>query len=42
MGEDGDFLRPVVRTVIQEFLEAEIAEMIASILILSSTHGMKR
>ena len=43
MGEDGDFLRPVVRTVIQEFLEAEIAEiLIASILILSSTHGMKR
>ena len=26
MAEDGDFLRPIVRTVIQEFLEAEMAE----------------
>ena len=24
--EEGDFLRPIVRTVIQEFLEAEMAE----------------
>jgi hypothetical protein len=26
MAEDSDFLRPMVRTVIQEFLEAEMAE----------------
>ena len=26
MAEDADFLRPVVRSVIQEFLEAEMAE----------------
>jgi hypothetical protein len=26
MAEDGDFLRPIVRTVIQEFLEAEMSE----------------
>ena len=25
MAEEGDFLRPIVRTVIEEFLEAEIA-----------------
>ena len=25
MAEDGDFLRPMVRTIIQEFLEAEMA-----------------
>ena len=28
MAEDGDFLRPIVRTVIQEFLEAEMSEAI--------------
>ena len=26
MAEDGDFLRPIVRTVIEEFLEAEMTE----------------
>ena len=26
MGEEGDFLRPLVHAVIQEFLEAEMAE----------------
>ena len=30
MGEDGDFLRPMVRTVIQEFLEAEMAEAVGA------------
>ena len=30
IAEDGDFLRPVVRTVIQEFLEAEMAEAIGA------------
>ena len=27
---DGDFLRPMVRTVIQEFLEAEMAEAVGA------------
>jgi transposase-like protein len=26
LGQESDFLRPMVRTVIQEFLEAEMAE----------------
>jgi hypothetical protein len=26
MANDGEFLRPIVRTVIQEFLEAEMSE----------------
>jgi hypothetical protein len=30
MAEDGDFLRPIVRTVIQEFLEAEMTEAIGA------------
>src|SRR4029077_19706658 len=30
MAEDGDFLRPMVRTVIQEFLEAEMAEAVGA------------
>ena len=30
MAEDADFLRPVVRTVIQEFLEAEMAEAVGA------------
>ena len=30
MAEDGDFLRQIVRTVIQEFLEAEMAEAIGA------------
>ena len=30
MGEDDDFLRPIVRTVIQEFLEAEMTEAIGA------------
>ena len=30
IAEDGDFLGPVVRTVIQEFLEAEMAEAIGA------------
>jgi putative transposase len=30
MGEDGDFLRPIVRTVIEEFLEAEMTEAIGA------------
>jgi putative transposase len=30
MGEDGDFLRPMVRAVIQEFLEAEMAEAVGA------------
>ena len=30
MAEDGDFLRPIVRTVIQEFLEVEMAEAIGA------------
>jgi putative transposase len=30
MAEDGDFLRPIVRTVIQEFLEAEMSEAIGA------------
>ena len=30
MAEDDEFLRPVVRTVIQEFLEAEMAEAIGA------------
>lgn len=28
--EDGDFLRPMVRTIIQEFLEAEMAEAVGA------------
>ena len=30
MAEDGDFLRPMMRTVIQEFLEAEMSEAIGA------------
>ena len=30
MGEDTDFLRPLVRTVIQEYLEAEMAEAVGA------------
>ena len=30
MAEDGDFLRPLVHTVIQEFLEAEMAEAVGA------------
>ena len=30
MAEEGDFLRPIVRTVIQEFLEAEMSEAIGA------------
>jgi putative transposase len=30
MAEDTDFLRPLVRTVIQEFLEAEMAEAVGA------------
>jgi putative transposase len=30
MAEDGDFLRPIVKAVIQEFLEAEMAEAIGA------------
>src|SRR4249919_197003 len=30
MAEDADFLRPVVRSVIQEFLEAEMAEAVGA------------
>ena len=30
MAEEGDFLRPMVRTVIQEFLEAEMTEAIGA------------
>ena len=30
MAEDGEFLRPMVRTVIQEFLEAEMSETIGA------------
>jgi putative transposase len=30
MGEDGEFLRPMVRAVIQEFLEAEMAEAVGA------------
>ena len=30
MAEDGDFLRPIVRTVIEEFLEAEMTEAIGA------------
>ena len=30
MAEEGDFLRPMVRTVIQEFLEAEMAEAVGA------------
>jgi hypothetical protein len=30
MAEDGDFLRPMVRAVIQEFLEAEMAEAVGA------------
>jgi putative transposase len=30
MAEDGEFLRPIVRTVIQEFLEAEMSEAIGA------------
>ena len=30
MAEDDDFLRPIVRTVIQEFLEAEMTEAIGA------------
>ena len=30
MAEDGDFLRPMVRTIIQEFLEAEMAEAVGA------------
>jgi transposase-like protein len=30
MAEDSDFLRPIVKTVIQEFLEAEMAEAIGA------------
>lgn len=30
MGEDGEFLRPMVRAVIQEFLEAEMAQAVGA------------
>ena len=30
MGEDGDFLRPMVRAVIQEFLEAEMVQAVGA------------
>ena len=30
MAEDGDFLRPLVHAVIQEFLEAEMAEAVGA------------
>jgi putative transposase len=30
IAEDGDFLRPLVRSVIQEFLEAEMAETVGA------------
>ena len=30
MGEDDEFLRPMVRAVIQEFLEAEMAEAVGA------------
>jgi putative transposase len=30
MAEDGEFLRPMVRAVIQEFLEAEMAEAVGA------------
>jgi transposase-like protein len=30
MAEDGDFLRPMVRAVIQEFLEAEMAQAVGA------------
>ena len=30
MAEESDFLRPMVRTVIQEFLEAEMTEAIGA------------
>ena len=30
MAGDGEFLRPMVRTVIQEFLEAEMAEAVSA------------
>ena len=30
MAEDGDFLRPIVRAVIEEFLEAEMIEAIGA------------
>ena len=30
MAEDADFLRPLVRTVIQEFLQAEMAEAVGA------------
>jgi hypothetical protein len=30
MAEDGDFLRPMVRAVIEEFLEAEMAEAVGA------------
>ncbi len=30
MAEDGDFLRPIVRAVIEEFLEAEMTEAIGA------------
>jgi transposase-like protein len=29
MAEDGDFLRPIIRTVVQELLEAEMGEAMA-------------
>lgn len=30
MAEEGDFLRPIARTMIQEFLEAEMSEAIGT------------
>ena len=30
MGEEGEFLRPMVRALIQEFLEAEMAEAVGA------------
>ena len=30
IAEDGEFLRPMVRAVIQEFLEAEMAEAVGA------------
>ena len=30
IAEEGDFLRPLVRTVIQEYLEAEMAEAVGA------------
>ena len=42
MAEDDNFLRPIVRTVIQEFLEAEMTHALRLALLLTTSSGPQR